>query len=128
MENNQEKKYSEMDVKELFVALSSNLKNGHDKPSPETMSNINNINLKITSMEDKLDNVVKGMEVFHADNKEQHTKIFDLCEKIENKKADKEVVNEIKESVEKINANLGKVVWIIIGAVIVAVLALVIKQ
>jgi len=121
MEENKEKKYSEMDVKELFVALSNNLKSTHDKPSPETTSNINNINLKITSMEDKLDNVITSVNTFKTDNKEDHKKIFDLIETINLKKADKEVVDQIR-------ADIRKVVWIILGAVIVAVLALVIKK
>ena len=64
---------------------------------------------------------VTSVNTFKTDNKEDHKKIFDLIETINLKKADKEVVDQIR-------ADIRKVVWIILGAVIVAVLALVIKK
>ena len=122
MEKDNKKTYSELDVKELLVQLSSNFKqDSHNTPSPETIKNLDIINNKMISMEDKIDGVKESMDLFHTENKEEHNKIFDLIEKINDKKADKEVVNEIKNDIKK-------VVWIILGAVIVAVLALVIKK
>ena len=84
------------------------------------MASFNNLESKIMNMEFKLDGMQKSMEDFHIENKEQHCELSKQIEKIEAKKADKEVVDEIR-------GDIRKVVWIIISAVVIALLALVIN-
>ena len=65
--------------------------------------------------------IQKTIEEGFKQNSKEHDDMKDTYTKALEKKAD-------KETVDKIEANISKAVWIVIGAVIVAVMALVIKQ
>ena len=72
------------------------------------------IETKLTDLKDQVTKFCDG-------NEKQHEKMSQMIIAIEEKKADRTVVEEIREDIRR-----G--VWIVIGAVIVALLTLVIKQ
>lgn len=79
-------------------------------------NSLNETSRDIALVKQKLDNVCVSMENFHLDNKEQYLRLVSLVEKISDEKANKWV--EI--AMTRLN-------WIIISAVVVALLYLVIK-
>jgi uncharacterized coiled-coil DUF342 family protein len=90
------------------------------------MSEFNLLENRIIKMEQQIDNVSKQLDAYHQDgkeqheeNKKQHEELKQLIKEIENKKADKSVVDEIRGDIKKI-------VWIVLTAVALAVLKLVI--
>jgi len=72
------------------------------------------IETKLTDLKDQVTKFCDG-------NEKQHEKMTQMIVAIDEKKADRTVVEEIREDIRR-----G--VWIVIGAVIVALLTLVIKQ
>lgn len=85
------------------------------------MSDFNKLENKIIVMENKLDTLSGRFEEYHKDNKEAHSEFTKLVTALNEKKADKSVVEEIR-------ADMKKVVWIVLSAVILALMSLVIKS
>lgn len=93
---------------------------GHDVPSPETRE-------RLATLETNLDNFMDILKQSIQDNKEAHESLVGMIKGIENKldgalekKADKTEVDRIRGIIQWVS-------YTIIGGVIVALLALVIK-
>jgi regulator of replication initiation timing len=84
------------------------------------MSDFNKLENKIIVMENKLDTLTGRFDEYHKDNKEAHLEFAKLVRELNEKKADKSVVEEIRN-------DLKKVVWIVLSAVILGILSLIIK-
>lgn len=80
------------------------------------MTEINSLENKIIKMEAKIDGLCEKFDTYHEDNKEQHEKIGVAIEKLSEKKADKEVVDEIRADIKRMG-------WLVISAVVITVLA-----
>lgn len=92
----------------------------HDSPSPETRE-------RLTALEINQQNIMEKLIEFQEDNKEQHNKIVDSLNKLEQKLDSAIEKKADKTEVDRIRGIIQWVSYTIIGGVIVALLALVLK-
>jgi Glu-tRNA(Gln) amidotransferase subunit E-like FAD-binding protein len=99
------------------------LQNGieHQQPSKETMEQIGRVKLDINSIQITMETINKNFDELKKENKEAHESIMKKIEDAMNTKADKTVVDELKN-------NQNKVVWLVISTVILGLLTLLFKN
>lgn len=85
-----------------------------------TRPDINNLDKKVAVIEQKIDDLSCKITSYQDDNKEDHRAVRELITTIDNKKADREVVDTIRNDIRKL-------VWIIMGAVVASILTLILK-
>lgn len=93
----------------------------HQQPSRQTIQLIDGLKTEISNFKIFMDNITQMLNETRQEMKNGFFQNSVEHKEILEKKADKEVVDEIR-------ADIRKVVWIILGGVIVAVLSLVVKQ
>lgn len=79
------------------------------------------LNSQIAVLETQMKQVLKQVDEGFSQNSKEHQELLTLFEKALEKKADKEVVDELK-------SNQNKVIWLILSTVIIAVIGLVITK
>jgi len=93
----------------------------HQQPSKETMEQIGRVKLDINSIQITMETINKNFDELKKENKEAHESIMKKIEDAMNTKADKTVVDELKN-------NQNKVVWLVISTVILGLLTLLFKN
>jgi len=92
----------------------------HNHSSKETVERIDSLKIELNTFKIFMDNITNTIRDIHQEMKEGFKLNSDEHKEILDKKADKEVVDQIR-------ADIRKVVWIIIGGVMASILALVLK-
>jgi len=92
----------------------------HQTPSKETIEKIEKVKLDVNTIQVTMETINKNFEELKKENKESHDSIINTLKETLDKKADKVIVDELKE-------NQNKVIWMIVTAFVISIIGLIMK-